>query len=56
LRLATYLILRIAAHGTKWLNPITLRIGTRIMSLLLGAIAIQFRLNAIKALKPGLLN
>lgn len=51
---ATYLILRIAAHGTKWLNPIALRIGTRVMGLLLGAIAIQFMLNAIKALKPGI--
>lgn len=51
---ATYLILRVAAHGTKWLNPIALRIGTRIMGLLLGAIAIQFMLNAIKALKPGI--
>lgn len=51
---ATYLILRIAAHGTKWLNPIALRIGTRIMGLLLAAIAIQFMLNAIKVLKPGI--
>jgi multiple antibiotic resistance protein len=52
--LATYLILRVAAHGTKWLNPIVLRIGTRIMGLLLAAIAVQFMLNAIKALKPVL--
>lgn len=51
---ATYLILRVAAHGTKWLNPIVLRIGTRIMGLLLAAIAIQFMLNAIKAIKPML--
>lgn len=51
---ASYWILRVAAHGTKWLNPIALRIGTRIMGLLLGAIAIQFMLNAIKTLKPGI--
>jgi multiple antibiotic resistance protein len=49
---ATYLILRVAAHGTKWLNPIILRIGTRIMGLLLGAIAMQFMINALKAIKP----
>ncbi len=52
---ASYWILRMAAHGAKWLNPIALRIGTRIMGLLLAAIAVQFMLNAIKALKPGLL-
>jgi small neutral amino acid transporter SnatA (MarC family) len=38
------------------MSPIALRIGTRVMGLLLAAIAIQFMLNAIKALKPGLLN
>jgi len=52
---ASYWILRMAAHGAKSLNPIALRIGTRIMGLLLAAIAVQFMLNAIKALKPGLL-
>lgn len=50
--LANYWILRVAAHGTRWLNPIALRIGTRIMGLLLAAIAIQFMLNALKAIKP----
>jgi len=54
--LASYGILRMAAHGAKVLNPIALRIGTRIMGLLLAAIAVQFMLNAIKALKPGLLD
>jgi len=53
---ASYWILRMAAHGAKRLNPIALRIGTRIMGLLLAAIAVQFMLNAIKALKPGLLD
>jgi multiple antibiotic resistance protein len=51
---ASYLILRVAAHGTKWLNPIALRIGTRVMGLLLAAIAVQFMLNAVKALKVEL--
>jgi multiple antibiotic resistance protein len=33
--LASYLILRISAHGARWLNPIVMRITTRIMGLLL---------------------
>ncbi|HEY2328962.1 MAG TPA: MarC family protein [Verrucomicrobiae bacterium] len=49
--LANYWILRMAAHGAKRLNPIALRIGTRIMGLLLAAIAVQFMLNALKVLK-----
>jgi multiple antibiotic resistance protein len=49
--LASYLILRIAARGARWLSPIALRITTRIMGLLLAAVAIQFMLNAIKALR-----
>ncbi len=49
---ATYWILRVAAHGTKWLNPIALRIGTRVMGLLLAAIAVQFMVNALKSLMP----
>lgn len=54
--LACYAVLRMAAHGAKALNPIALRIGTRVMGLLLAAIAIQFMLNGIKSLKPGLLD
>jgi multiple antibiotic resistance protein len=50
--LASYGILRMAAHGAKSLNPIALRISTRIMGLLLASVAVQFMLNAIKALKP----
>ena len=33
------------------MNPMALKITTRIMGLLLAAVAIQFMLNAIKALK-----
>jgi small neutral amino acid transporter SnatA (MarC family) len=35
----------------KWLSPIALRITTRVMGLLLAAIAFQFALNAIAALR-----
>ena len=48
--LASYLILRVAARGARWLSPIALRIATRIMGLLLAAVAIQFMLNALQAL------
>jgi multiple antibiotic resistance protein len=46
--LASYMILRIAARGSRWLNPIAMSIATRIMGLLLASVAIQFMLNAIK--------
>jgi MarC family membrane protein len=47
--LVTYVILRVAAKGTRWLSPIVMSIAIRIMGLLLAAVAIQFMLNAIKA-------
>jgi multiple antibiotic resistance protein len=53
--LATYFILRLSAHGAKWLSPIAMNIATRIMGLLLAAVAIQFMLNAMRDLHPGLL-
>ena len=46
--LACYLILRISAHGARWLNPLALKLFTRLMGLLLAAIAVQF---AIKGLQ-----
>src|SRR5690349_15217102 len=49
--LACYLILRISAHGAKWLSPIAMNLTVRIMGLLLCAVAIQFMVNAIKQLK-----
>lgn len=52
--LASYLILRFASHGTRFLNPIAMKIISRIMGLLLAAVAIQFMLNALKELKPQL--
>ena len=48
--LSAYYILRFSAHGAKWLNPIALKIGTRIMGLLLAAIAMQFLINAVQEL------
>jgi MarC family membrane protein len=47
---ASYLILRLAAHGARWLSPIAMSIAIRVMGLLLAAVAVQFMLNAIKAL------
>jgi multiple antibiotic resistance protein len=48
---ATYVILRLSATGAKWLNPIALKITTRIMGLLLAAVASQFMINALRELK-----
>ncbi|HLX69586.1 MAG TPA: MarC family protein [Verrucomicrobiae bacterium] len=48
--LASYLVLRVAARGARWLSPIALRIATRIMGLLLAAVAVQFMLNALQDL------
>jgi multiple antibiotic resistance protein len=48
---ATYLILRLSAKGAQWLNPIALKLTTRIMGLLLAAVASQFMINALRELK-----
>jgi len=53
--LATYLILRIATRGAQWLTPIAIKITSRIMGLLLAALAIQFMLNALIELKKSFL-
>ena len=47
----SYLIFTLSAHGAKWLNPIFLRLTSRIMGLLLAAIAMQFLINALTDLK-----
>src|SRR5438105_739464 len=49
--LASYLIFALSAHGAKWLNPIFLRLTSRLMGLLLAAIAMQFLINALTDLK-----
>ena len=53
--LVSYLILRISARSTRWLNPIVMNIAIRIMGLLLAAVAIQFMLNAIKTFRLDLI-
>jgi multiple antibiotic resistance protein len=50
----SYVVFRVSASGARWLNPIALRITTRIMGLLLAAVACQFAFNAIKELRVGL--
>ena len=47
----SYLIFTLSAHGAKWLNPIFLRLTSRIMGLLLAAIAMQFLINALTDLQ-----
>jgi multiple antibiotic resistance protein len=49
--LACYVILRVSAHGARWLSPIAMNLTVRIMGLLLCAVAVQFMLNALKQLK-----
>jgi multiple antibiotic resistance protein len=49
--LASYLILRLSAHGARWLSPIAMNITVHIMGLLLAAVAIQFALNALGQLR-----
>ncbi len=48
---ATYFIFRFAARGTAWLNPIAMKLTTRIMGLMLAAVAFQFMVNALRDLK-----
>lgn len=50
----SYLILRLASHGAGWINPIAMRITTRIMGLLLIAVAVQFTLDALAEQKGRL--
>ena len=47
---ASYAIFVVSAKGARWLSPIALRVSTRVMGLLLAAIAMQFLLNALKEL------
>jgi multiple antibiotic resistance protein len=47
-----FVILRFSAQGARWLSPIALKIGTRIMGLMLAAVAMQFMINALTSLAP----
>jgi len=51
--LASYLILRIAARSAHWLSPIAMSITTRIMGLLLAAVAMEFMIKAFRELNPA---
>ncbi|MCS7338081.1 MAG: MarC family protein [Verrucomicrobiae bacterium] len=52
--IVTYVILHITARGAQWLTPIAIKITSRIMGLLLAALAIQFMLNALVEVKQTL--
>jgi multiple antibiotic resistance protein len=52
--LASYVIFALGATGAKWLSPIADRIITRLMGLLLAALAVQFIFNGLKG-EEGLL-
>ncbi len=49
--LASYFVLRLSAHGARWLGPIGMKITTRVMGLLLAAVAFQFMIDALLDLK-----
>lgn len=48
---ASYAILRLSAHGARWIGPLAMRVTTRLMGLLVTAIAFQFFIDALQALK-----
>jgi multiple antibiotic resistance protein len=45
---AAYVILWLAVHGAHYLNPLALKLITRLFGLLLASIAVQFILNALE--------
>lgn len=47
---ASYVVFALSSRGARWLSPIALRVTTRVMGLLLAAIAVQFFLNALRDL------
>lgn len=44
---ASYIILRLSARGAQWLSPLAIKLVTRLMGLLLSAIAVQFAFDAL---------
>jgi len=46
--LASYITLRISAQGARWLSPLALKLLTRLMGLLLAAVAVQFAINGLE--------
>ncbi len=47
--LASYVTLALGASGARWISPLAEKIITRLMGLLLAALAIQFLFNGLKA-------
>ncbi len=45
--LLSYVILRFAGRTARWLSPLGLKLFTRIMGLLLAAVAVQFTINGL---------
>jgi len=45
----SYIVLHVAARGAAFLNPLMLKLITRLMGLVIAAIAVQFAFNAIAA-------
>ncbi|MEW6304364.1 MAG: MarC family protein [Verrucomicrobiota bacterium] len=48
--IVSYFVLRLSAQGARWIKPIAMNIVSRLMGLLLAAIAVQFILNALRDL------
>jgi multiple antibiotic resistance protein len=46
--LASYITLALGASGAKWISPLAEKIITRLMGLLLAALAVQFLFNGLK--------
>ncbi len=46
--LVSYGILRISVQGARWLNPLAVKLLTRLMGLLLAAVAVQFAINGLE--------
>jgi multiple antibiotic resistance protein len=44
----SYWILWLAVHGARFLSPLALKLATRLMGLLLAAMAVQFVINALE--------
>ena len=52
--LAIYMTLALGASGAKWMSPLAEKITTRLVGLLLAALAAQFLFNGLKG-EQGLL-
>ena len=48
---ASYLNFRVSARGAQWFSPIAMKVTTRIMGLLLAAVAVQFMINGLKSVR-----